>query len=59
LRYDRRRAELEPLVADKKSDYFGDKKAIEDPDQDRRVGVRGLINLFSKTSSRPTTAATI
>ena len=24
LRYDRRRAELEALVADKKSDYFGD-----------------------------------
>jgi hypothetical protein len=32
LRYDRRRAELEALVADKKSDYFGDKKAIHDPD---------------------------
>jgi type I restriction enzyme M protein len=27
LRYDRRRAELEALVADKKSDYFGDKKS--------------------------------
>ena len=38
LRYDRRRAELEALVADKKSDYFGDKKAINDPDEYRRVG---------------------
>ena len=26
LRYDRRRAELEAFIADKKSDYFGDKK---------------------------------
>ena len=26
LRYERRRAELERLVADKKSDYFGDKR---------------------------------
>src|SRR6185312_5269501 len=38
LRYDRRRAELEALVADKKSDYFGDKKALHDPDEYRRVG---------------------
>lgn len=38
LRYDRRRAELEALVADKNSDYFGDKKAIQDPDEYRRVG---------------------
>jgi type I restriction enzyme M protein len=38
LRYDRRRAELEALVADKKSDYFGDKKAIHDADEYRRVG---------------------
>jgi type I restriction enzyme M protein len=38
LRYDRRRAELEALVADKKSDYFRDKKAIHDPDEYRRVG---------------------
>jgi type I restriction enzyme M protein len=38
LRYDRRRAELEALIADKKSDYFGDKKAIRDPDEYRRVG---------------------
>src|SRR5213593_3040236 len=38
LRYDRRRAELEALVADKKSDYFGDRKAIHDPDEYRRMG---------------------
>jgi type I restriction enzyme M protein len=38
LRYDRRRAELETVVADKKSDYFGDKKALSDPDEYRRVG---------------------
>jgi type I restriction enzyme M protein len=38
LRYDRRRAELEALVADKKSDYHGDKRALEDPDEYRRVG---------------------
>ncbi|MBE3064221.1 MAG: N-6 DNA methylase, partial [Spirochaetes bacterium] len=37
LRYDRRRAEIEALVADKKSDYYGDKKAIHDPDEYRRV----------------------
>ena len=34
----RRRAELESLVADKKSDYFGDKQALHDPDEYRRVG---------------------
>ena len=38
LRYDRRRAELEKLVADKKSDYYQDKKALADPDEYRRVG---------------------
>jgi len=38
LRYDRRRAELEKLIADKKSDYHGDKKALADPDEYRRVG---------------------
>src|ERR1044072_7323105 len=38
LRYDRRRAELEALVADKSSDYHGDKGAIHDPDEYRRVG---------------------
>jgi type I restriction enzyme M protein len=38
LRYDRRRAELETLVANKNSDYYGDKGAIHDPDEYRRVG---------------------
>lgn len=38
LRYDRRRAQLEALVADKNSDYYGDKKAVHDPDEYRRVG---------------------
>lgn len=38
LRYDRRRAELETLVADKNSEYYGDKAAIHDPDEYRRVG---------------------
>ena len=30
---DRRRAELEARVADKNSDYYGDKAAIDDPDE--------------------------
>jgi type I restriction enzyme M protein len=38
LRYDRRRAELEALVADRNSDYYGDKGAIHHPDEYRRVG---------------------
>ena len=38
LRYDRRRAELEAFVADKNSDYYGDKAAIHDADEFRRVG---------------------
>jgi type I restriction enzyme M protein len=38
LRYDRRRAELEALIADKQSDYYGDKGALGDPDEYRRVG---------------------
>lgn len=38
LRYDRRRSELEKLIADKKSDYYRDKKALADPDEYRRVG---------------------
>src|SRR5947199_135514 len=38
LRYDRRRAEIEAFVADKKSDCFGDKQAIHDPAEYRRVG---------------------
>lgn len=38
LRYDRRRAQLDALIADKNSDYYGDKKAVHDPDEYRRVG---------------------
>jgi type I restriction-modification system DNA methylase subunit len=38
LRYEKRRAELEALVADRKSDYFGDKKALDDPDEYRSAG---------------------
>ena len=38
LRYDRRRAELEALVADKNSDYYGDKAAIHNADEYRRIG---------------------
>jgi type I restriction enzyme M protein len=38
LRYEKRRAELEALVADKKSEYFGDKKALEDRDEYRSAG---------------------
>lgn len=37
-RYDRRRAELEGLVEDKNSDYYGDKAAINDAYEYRRVG---------------------
>lgn len=33
LRYERRRAELEALVADPKSDYYGDDGALEEPDE--------------------------
>jgi type I restriction enzyme M protein len=38
LRFEKRRAELEAFVADRKSDYFGDKKALEDPDEYRSAG---------------------
>jgi type I restriction enzyme M protein len=38
LRYEKRRAEVELLVADRKSDYFGDKQALEDPDEYRSAG---------------------
>jgi type I restriction enzyme M protein len=38
LRYDRRRAELEKQIADKKSEYYGYKKALTDPDEYRSVG---------------------
>src|SRR5438874_13280879 len=42
LRYDRRRAELGALIAAKKSDDHGDKKAIHDPDEYRRLGASVL-----------------
>ena len=35
LRYEKRRAELEALVADPRSDYFGDAGVLEDPDEYR------------------------
>jgi type I restriction enzyme M protein len=38
LRYEKRRADLERLIQDKKSDYFGDKKAVNDPDEYRSAG---------------------
>jgi type I restriction enzyme M protein len=38
LRYERRRAELERLIADPASDYHGDKKALNDPDEYRSAG---------------------
>ena len=38
LRYERRRAELEKLIADPKSNYHGDKKALNDPDEYRSAG---------------------
>jgi type I restriction enzyme M protein len=38
LRYEKRRAELEALIADSKSDYYGDKKALTDPDEYRSAG---------------------
>ncbi|RKH45023.1 type I restriction-modification system subunit M [Corallococcus sicarius] len=38
LRYERRRSELEGLIADKKSEYHGDKKALDDPDEYRSAG---------------------
>lgn len=38
MRYERRRAELEKRIADPKSDYHGDKKALNDPDEYRSAG---------------------
>src|SRR5436309_12469217 len=38
LRYERRRAELDKLVADPASDYHGDARALEDPDEYRSAG---------------------
>ncbi|MGA2110149.1 MAG: type I restriction-modification system subunit M N-terminal domain-containing protein, partial [Syntrophorhabdales bacterium] len=38
LRYEKRRAELEFLVAEPKSEYYGDRKALTDPDEYRAAG---------------------
>jgi type I restriction enzyme M protein len=38
LRYERRRAELEFLIADPTSEYSGDKGAVSDPDEYRAAG---------------------
>lgn len=38
LRYERRRSELEVMVAEPKSEYFGDKGAVNDPDEYRSAG---------------------
>jgi len=38
LRYERRRMELERLIADPKSEYHRDKKALDDPDEYRASG---------------------
>ncbi len=38
LRYEKRRSELEALIANKRSEYFGDKKALADPDEYRSGG---------------------
>ncbi len=38
LRYERRRSQLEGLVREPKSDYYGDPDALEDPDEYRSAG---------------------
>ncbi len=38
LRYERRRAELEVMIAEPKSEYFGDNRAVSDPDEYRSAG---------------------
>ena len=38
VRYERRRVELERQVADPKSEYYRDKRALEDPDEYRAAG---------------------
>lgn len=38
LRFDKRKAELEFLVAEPKSEYYGDRKALTDPDEYRAAG---------------------
>jgi type I restriction-modification system DNA methylase subunit len=60
LRYEKRRAELEAHVADEKSDYFGDKKALEDPDEYRSAGRSSFRWMLAGTTSartlKPTTS---
>jgi type I restriction enzyme M protein len=48
LRYEKRRAELEILVADRKSEYFGDKTVLEDPDEYRSVGAFVIPKEYSE-----------
>jgi len=38
LRYERRRAELEALIAEQQSDYYGYTQALDDPDEYRSAG---------------------
>ncbi len=38
LRYDKRKSELEFLIAEPKSEYYGDSKALADPDEYRAAG---------------------
>jgi type I restriction enzyme M protein len=38
LRYEKRRREIELMIAEPQSDYFGAAKAVQDPDEYRRVG---------------------
>ena len=38
IRYEQRRVELEKLIATPKSEYYRDKKALEDPDEYAAVG---------------------
>lgn len=39
LRYDQRRSELEKMVREERSEYFGDTRAVDDPDEYRSQGV--------------------
>ncbi|MGQ0545289.1 MAG: type I restriction-modification system subunit M [Betaproteobacteria bacterium] len=38
IRYEQRRSELEKLIADKRSEYYKDEKALNDPDEYASVG---------------------
>lgn len=39
LRYDQRRSELEKMVREERSEYYGDTRAVDDPDEYRSQGV--------------------